>query len=81
MKVELGKWYVTRDGMHHVRIISLIGLWSKKHPVVGECHEMRGRKKIVSEGLFQKYEHWTKDGIYLAPGSESGLDLDREIEK
>lgn len=78
MKIELGKWYVTRDEMHFVRIISLIGKWCKKRPIVGECHLMRGRKKIVDEGLFDKYEHWMKDGRYLSDKSDSAFDLVRE---
>lgn len=75
MKIEVGKTYSTRGGEHVVRVISLIGKWSKKHPVVGELYELRGKKKIPSEGIFTTYEHWQKDGRYLDSGCESALDL------
>jgi len=75
MRLELGKTYLTRGGEHAARVISLIGKWSKKHPVVGELYELKGKKKIESPGLFQTYEHWTKDGVYLDKPAESGFDL------
>lgn len=79
LKPELGKLYLTRDDEHLVRVISLIGKWSKKHPVVGEFYEIKGKKRIPVEGLFQKYEHWGKEGFYLDKGVESSLDLMAEI--
>ena len=78
MIIELGKWYRTRDFEHVVHIISLIGLWDKKHPVVGELHELKGKKKIQCEGLFTKYEHWMIDGKYLTKKLESSFDLVKE---
>ncbi|GEM_PF-4982798 len=77
--IELGKVYRTRDKEHLVRIISLIGKWAKKHPVVGELHELKGKKKVPIDGLFLKYEHWMKDGQYLAKEVESIYDLVEEF--
>jgi hypothetical protein len=83
MKIELGKVYLTRDAQHVVRVISLIGKWSKKSPVVGELHELKGKKKVPIDGLFQKYEHWALDGRYLpiSVKTESVLDLVAEYEE
>ena len=74
MKLELGKAYLTRDKLYVARVISLIGTWYKKAPVVGELYELKGKKKIPLEGLFQKYEHWAKDGRYLPGGTEKGIE-------
>lgn len=81
LKPELGKVYLTRDKEHVVRIISLIGKWSKKHPAVGELHELKGKKKIPIDGLFLKYEHWMKDGRYLEKDIDSDFDLVGEYEQ
>lgn len=80
MNIELGKIYACRNGEYEVRIISLIGTWSKKHPVVGELYLYHGKRKIPLEGLFQRYEHWDKNGNYLQKGSESEFDLVAEVE-
>lgn len=80
MKVELDKSYLTRDGLHVVRVISLIGSWWKKAPVVGELHQINGRKLVQLDGLFQKYEHWSKSGKYLGEKIESSFDLVKEWE-
>lgn len=79
MKLEAGKEYLSRDGLYIARIISLIGKWSKKHPAVGELHELKGKRKIPLEGIFEKYEHWTKDGLYLDKEIESTFDLVKEV--
>ena len=75
MTPELGKEYLTRDGLHAVRIISHIGKWFQSHPVVGELYERKGKKWIPLEGLFLTYEHWTKSGSYLKDGIVSDFDL------
>lgn len=80
MKLEIGKTYLTRDGEHVARIISLIGKWSKRHPAVGEFYTMIGKKLVADPGMFQTYEHWTKDGRYLDKETDSGFDLMKEIE-
>lgn len=78
MKLELGKTYPTRGGEYVVRVISLIGKWSKKHPVVGELYELHGKKKSPSPGMFEKYEHWQKNGRYLGDHCESSFDIMEE---
>lgn len=80
MNVELGKSYLTRDGLHVVRVISLIGSWWKKAPVVGELYELNGKKHVPVDGLFQKYEHWSKTGRYLGDKADSDYDLVKEYE-
>lgn len=79
MKIEAGKIYWTRDREHVARIISLIGKWSKGHPVVGELSKLVKKKLLPDPGMFQTYEHWTKDGKYLAKDVESSLDLVEEF--
>lgn len=81
LKIELGKTYLSRDKQHLARVISLIGKWSKKHPVVGEFYKMEGKKLVHDEGLFTKYEHWLKNGKYLSDEADSPYDLVEEYIK
>lgn len=81
LRLEVGRTYLTRCGEFEVRIISSIGKWSKKHPYVGELYRIAGKvKRVFEEGIFERYEHWTSEGIYLQKGSESSFDLVAEVE-
>ena len=71
--IEVGKEYITRDGLYVARIISTVGQFDRARPIVAELYENLEGKKAPAIG-FHTYEHFTRTGRYLGV-NDSSLDL------